>query len=168
MDLCKKSEYEFVKKVVNKDSCAGSKIFGVSGGRINKRRINGEDLVVSRKTEEIIKERSNTVNTEEDDAGFKGSYLDTPPQRVYSELSGINEVVKFESPLLSSPLGQRKAIVDSKFEELKEIFEKCGEEMEWEKIEEQTNKDLKGFENIIQPKEIYNLFNRVISGGGVT
>ncbi|CAB4392966.1 unnamed protein product [Rhizophagus irregularis] len=79
-----------------------------------------------------------------------------------------DEVVKFESPLLSSPLGQRKAIVDSKFEELKEIFEKCGEEMEWEKIEEQTNKDLKGFENIIQPKEIYNLFNRVISGGGVT
>ncbi|CAB4486873.1 unnamed protein product [Rhizophagus irregularis] len=42
---------------------------------------------------------------------------------------------KFESPPLSSPLNQRKAIVDSKYEELREIFEKCGEEMEWEKIE---------------------------------
>ncbi|PKY43979.1 hypothetical protein RhiirA4_458124 [Rhizophagus irregularis] len=70
---------------------------------------------------------------------------------------------KFESPPLSSPLNQRKAIVDSKYEELREFFEKCGEEMEWEKIEEQTDKDLKGFENIMQAKEIYNLFNlRVI------
>ncbi|RGB41654.1 hypothetical protein C1646_751821 [Rhizophagus diaphanus] len=121
-----------------------------------------------------------------DDTGFTGSYLDTPSQRVYSELSGISmyqhtkkqsdsivessskeealtedqvvdvinkhrsgvegEVVpsmvmkvqrkemekvpykKFESPPLSSPLSQREAIVDSKFEELREIFEKCGEE----------------------------------------
>ncbi|PKK62939.1 hypothetical protein RhiirC2_789628 [Rhizophagus irregularis] len=109
MDLCKKSEYEFVKKVVNKDSCAGSKIFGVSGGRINKRRINGEDLVseefreiyreekrekdhkvVSRKTEEIIKERRIQSIQKRMMQVSKDHIWIRHHKRVYSELSGIS------------------------------------------------------------------------------
>ncbi|PKB98839.1 hypothetical protein RhiirA5_430731 [Rhizophagus irregularis] len=105
---------EFVKKIVNKDSCAGrfAKILKISDKW--KIIVYFKDLKSSIKEglmEKIWKVRNfreiyrkekrkkdHKGNTEEDDAVFKKSYLDTPPPtRVYSELSGISMYQHVES-----------------------------------------------------------------------
>ncbi|EXX56128.1 hypothetical protein GLOIN_2v1761429 [Rhizophagus irregularis DAOM 181602=DAOM 197198] len=92
---CKKIECEFVKKVVNRDSFTGhfAKILKIS----NKWKIivyfkDKKSTETSRESGE--RENGQTVrdtgSISQNERDFGESYLDAPPQRIYSELSGIS------------------------------------------------------------------------------
>ncbi|RGB35936.1 hypothetical protein C1646_758702 [Rhizophagus diaphanus] len=137
----------------------GSKIDRTVGRTINRtEEVGFKEIYRAEKREkkrDVVKVDNKKIEERRNDRVTE-PLLDTPPQKVFSELvvdvikkyrEGVEEDV--ERDIITSKKLQKDNVTTEeekhhqKVEELKNIFKECGEEMEWEAIEKKANEGFK-------------------------
>ncbi|PKC00903.1 hypothetical protein RhiirA5_427540 [Rhizophagus irregularis] len=167
MEECKSNEYEFVKNVVNKEPSTGKfdKILkiskkwkviayfkdGIGGGTIDRTR-----ELETKKDDKRIKVRVDETLL----AGYATtkSFLRIGWHK--KEKKQEIELIPYQRYVAPPILSSEKVIgktVSPKYEELTNVFRKCGEEMEWEATEMQITEKFEGVREWVTEKEWTNI-----------